>query len=56
MNMTSSNHDVDPDLVNDPLLDLYHCVDGAQSPEEMQCRNPRKFLRNRRTFRVDISG
>ena len=56
--MTTSNPNVDPDLVNDPLLDLYHCVDGGLAPEEMATRRVRRMgtiVRKMRTFPIDIS-
>ena len=50
--MKTSGHDVDPDITNDPLTDVYHCVDGAFAPEEMECR--RSTLRAKVTFVLDF--
>lgn len=54
--MRCSNPNVNPDLVKDPLLEPYNLEPGALDPQEIECRNLRKFLRNRRTFSVDISN
>ncbi|HEY6766598.1 MAG TPA: hypothetical protein VI386_17700 [Candidatus Sulfotelmatobacter sp.] len=50
--MHTSNHNVDPALTTDPLIDCYHCcsIDEAQSPEEIKARRER----SKQHFVVDL--
>lgn len=49
--MDVSNHNIDPALTNDPLMDTYHMIDSAPSPEEMQAR---RHFHRRTPFLVDF--
>jgi hypothetical protein len=45
-----SNHDIDPDIINDPCLDSYH-IEGAPLPEDIKA-----LKRAKQTFVLDICG